>query len=121
MKIKPIKTVFNGFLTELKIITNGFDVEKGPCTLTGTLHDEAGTEISALNYTLTEEEYNNWGSSDNYLFEVFANFFEKTYAQKIEFLFGEVPETETTKKTKKRAKAENETLETVIENEENPN
>lgn len=79
MKIQPIKTVFNGELTELKIKVNGFDIEDNGCTLTWIFYDVEGLEIKSGNYTLTQEEYDNWGSEDNYLFTVISTYFEKTY------------------------------------------
>jgi hypothetical protein len=79
MKIQPIKTVFNGELAELKIRVNGFDIEEGGCTLTWVFLDEEGSEIKSGNYTLAQDEYDNWGSENNYLFTVFCKYFEDTH------------------------------------------
>ncbi len=79
MKIKPIQTVFNGELAELKIRVNGFDIEGGECILTWIFFDKDGAEVKSGNYILTEEEYDNWGSENDYLFTVFCEYFEKCY------------------------------------------
>jgi hypothetical protein len=79
MKIQPIQTVFNGELAELKIRVNGFDIEEGGCTLTWIFYNPEEAEVRSGNYTLTDEEYDNWGSENNYLFTVFCKYFEDTH------------------------------------------
>lgn len=86
MKIQPIKTVFNGELTELKIKVNGFDIEQGGCTLTWIFLNSTGSEVKSGNYTLTQTEYDNWGSENNYLFTVFAEHFQISHGVAIEAL-----------------------------------
>jgi hypothetical protein len=76
MKIVPIKTVFSGELAELKIKVNGFDIEEGGCTLTWIFFDKEGLEVKSGNYELTEKEYTNWGSENNYLFTIFIKHFK---------------------------------------------
>jgi hypothetical protein len=97
MKIVPIKTVFNGELSELKIRVNGFDIEEGVCTLTWTFFDSEGSEVKSGNYALTEEEYDNWGSDNNYLFTVFCEYFKNSNEVEIKSL--EEINTETTNLT----------------------
>jgi hypothetical protein len=77
MKIQPIKTVFSGELTELRIRTNGFDIESDPCTITCTFLNKNGNEIKTISYTLTDDEYENWGEENNYLFTVFKKHFKE--------------------------------------------
>jgi hypothetical protein len=84
MKIQPIQTVFNGKLAELKIRVNGFDIEEGVCILTWAFLDEGGAEVRSGNYTLTQDEYDNWGSENNYLFTVFAQYFASSHGVVIE-------------------------------------
>jgi hypothetical protein len=84
MKIQPIKTVFNGELAELKIRVNGFDIEDGKCILTWIFLDKEGSEVKSGNYILTQEEYDNWGSENNYLFTVFCEYFKNSYGVVIE-------------------------------------
>jgi hypothetical protein len=86
MKIQPIKTVFSGELAELKIKVNSFDIEEGGCTLTWIFSDSSGSEVKSGNYELTEEEYNNWGSENNYLFTVFCEYFSRSHGVFIEAL-----------------------------------
>lgn len=86
MKIIPIKTVFNGEITSLEIKVNTFNAEDTDCILTGTFLDDNDQESKTLNYTLTEEEYTNWGTDNNYLFEIFGNYFEKQFKTKLEIL-----------------------------------
>lgn len=77
MKIVPIKTVFSGELTELRIRTNGFDIESDPCIITCTFFNNEGVEVNTINYTLTQKEYDSWGEEDDYLFTVFKKYFKK--------------------------------------------
>jgi hypothetical protein len=79
MKIQPIKTVFSGELAELKIRVNGFDIEDDVCILTWIFLDKEGAELKSGNYELTQDEYDNWGSENNYLFTVFCEYFENTH------------------------------------------
>jgi hypothetical protein len=77
MKIVPIKTVFSGELAELKIKVNSFDIEEGVCILTWIFFDKEGAELKSGNYELTQDEYDNWGSENNYLFTVFKKHFKE--------------------------------------------
>lgn len=83
MKIQKIKTVFSGEIAKLKIVVNSFDIETKECTLTGILLSEDDSEIKSLNYTLTELEYDEWGTEDNYLFTIFATFFYNLTGEEI--------------------------------------
>jgi hypothetical protein len=83
MKIQPIKTVFNGELAELKIKVNGFDIEDDVCILTWIFLDKEGAELKSGNYELTQDEYDNWGSENNYLFTVFCEYFKNSHEVEI--------------------------------------
>lgn len=84
MKIKPIKALFSKDLCQLKITANIFDIEDKNCTITWIFLDDAGAEVKSGNYTLTEAEYDNWGSENNYLFSVFVRYFENAFGEKVE-------------------------------------
>jgi len=86
MKIQRIKTVFNGELSELKIKVNSFDIEDNGCTLTWIFYNPEGAEVRSGNYTLTQDEYDNWGSEDNYLYSVICDHFSNDHGIMITLL-----------------------------------
>lgn len=77
MKIQPIQTAFDGELSELKVVVNSFDIEDKSCMLTWSFFNQEQAEIKSGNYSLTEDEYKNWGTENNYLYLVITDYFNR--------------------------------------------
>lgn len=69
MKIKPLKYPNLGTATQIKVTILNFTTEDITCNTYYELLDEEGNRIACGNYSLSQEEFNEWGSDNKYIVE----------------------------------------------------
>ena len=73
-KIQPIKFPLNqGTATELSVLILNFETTATTCTTYYELKTDEGVVLSNGNYTLTEEEFAQWGLDNEWVAECVAN------------------------------------------------
>ena len=73
-KIQPIKFPLNqGTATELRVLILNFETTATTCTTYYELKTDEGVVLSNGNYTLTEEEFAQWGLDNEWVAECVAN------------------------------------------------
>lgn len=72
INIEPITFPFVGIATKLNVVILSFDSQSITCTTNNQLLTEDGIICLSWNYTLTEEEYDNWGRDNNYIVNLVA-------------------------------------------------
>ena len=73
-KIQPIVFPLNaGTATELSVLILNFETSATTCTTYYELKTEEGTVLSNGNYTLTEEEFAEWGTDNTWVETCVAN------------------------------------------------
>ena len=63
-QIQPIDFPFTGEATQLKVLILNFETTANTCTTYNELLTQDGTVCTAWNYTLTDEEYSDWGNDN---------------------------------------------------------
>jgi len=72
--IQPIPYPLNeGTATRLSVLVLNFATDATTCTTYWQLLTEEGVQLSQGNYTLTAEEFANWGENNNFVNECVAN------------------------------------------------
>jgi hypothetical protein len=72
--IKPIPYPLNeGTATRLSVLVLNFATDATTCTTYWQLLTEDGKTLAQDNYTLTAEEFANWGENNNFVNECVAN------------------------------------------------
>jgi hypothetical protein len=73
-KIQPITFPLNaGTATEMSVLILNFETTAVTCTTYYELQTEEGKVLSNGNYTLTEEEFAQWGTDNQWVAECVAN------------------------------------------------
>jgi hypothetical protein len=73
-KIQPITFPLNaGTATEMSVLILNFETSATTCTTYYELKTEEGTVLSNGNYTLTEEEFAEWGTDNTWVETCVAN------------------------------------------------
>lgn len=73
MKIQEIEIPLVGIATDLIIQINPFTTDASFCELYYSVQTKEGVKVKEGNYTLTEEEFNKWGSDNSYLEDLILN------------------------------------------------
>jgi hypothetical protein len=73
IQIEPINFPFIGIATELNVVVLSFDTQSTTCTTNNQLLTDDGVICLSWKYTLTEEEYSNWGQNNSYIENIVAN------------------------------------------------
>jgi len=73
-KIQPITFPLNqGTATEMSVLILNFETSATTCTIYYELKTEEGTVLSNGNYTLTEQEFEAWGTDNAWVETCVAN------------------------------------------------
>jgi hypothetical protein len=73
-KIQPITFPLNqGTATEMSVLILNFETSATTCTTYYELKTDEGTVLSNGNYTLTEEEFAEWGTDNTWVETCVAN------------------------------------------------
>lgn len=73
-KIQPITFPLNqGTATEISVLILNFETNATTCATYYELKSEEGNMLSNGNYTLTEEEFSQWGEDNSYVEQCVAN------------------------------------------------
>jgi len=73
IQIEPINFPFIGIATILNVVVLSFDTQSTTCTTSNQLLTDDGVICMSWKYTLTDEEYDNWGQDNSYIESVVAN------------------------------------------------
>lgn len=73
-KIQPITFPLNaGTATEMSVLILNFETSATTCTTYYELKTDEGKVLSNGNYTLTEEEFSEWGNDNTWVEQCVAN------------------------------------------------
>jgi hypothetical protein len=72
-QIQPIDFPFTGEATQLKVLILNFPTDANTCTTYNELLTQDGTLCTAWNYTLTDEEFAEWGTDNTWVETCVAN------------------------------------------------
>jgi len=72
-RIQPIAFPLIGTATILEVKVQAFDTDANTCTISYTVSTDLGRVCVAGSYTLTQTEYDNWGSDNQYVNQIAAN------------------------------------------------
>ena len=71
-KIQPVNYPFNEVATDLVVYVQAFSTSSNTCNISYVLTNEAGRQLFADSYSLTEEEFQGWGQDNGYIDELAA-------------------------------------------------
>jgi len=72
-QIQPINFPFTGEATQLKVLILNFPTDANTCTTYNELLTEEGVVCASWNYTLTDDEFKNWGNDNTWVEQCVAN------------------------------------------------
>jgi hypothetical protein len=72
-QIQPIDFPFTGEATELKVLILNFETTANTCTTYNELLTEEGLMCANWNYTLTDKEFEKWGTDNTWVEQCVAN------------------------------------------------
>jgi hypothetical protein len=73
MRIQPIEIPFIGTATTLTVRVLPFTTDDKTCNLYYEITTDDNKTCKQANYTLTEDEFNNWGSDNQYIVDIVLN------------------------------------------------
>ena len=74
VQIEPVVFPLNqGTATQMSVLVLNFTTEATTCTTYWQLLDAEGKQLSQGNYTLTEEQFAEWGTDNNWVNECVAS------------------------------------------------
>ena len=72
VQIQPLIIAIKGTATQMSVLVLNFATNATTATTYWQLYDEEGTGLLDGNYTMTEEQFSNWGTDDNVVNEYVA-------------------------------------------------
>jgi hypothetical protein len=72
-QIQPIDFPFTGEATILKVLILNFETTANTCTTYNELLTEEGLMCANWNYTLTDDEFEKWGTDNTWVEQCVAN------------------------------------------------
>jgi hypothetical protein len=72
-QIQPIDFPFTGEATQLKVLILNFPTDANTCTTYNELLTEENAVCASWNYTLTDEEFADWGTDNTWVETCVAN------------------------------------------------
>lgn len=73
IQITPIEFPILGIATQLRVVVQSFDTLERTCSLIYTFFTEDNRLITEGTYALTEEEFKEWASDNDYLNHLIAD------------------------------------------------
>lgn len=73
-KIQPVIFPILGTATELSVLILNFNTDATTCTTYYEVKTEDGKICVNGNYTLTPEEFSQWGADNSYIDDIIANY-----------------------------------------------